>query len=145
MTTPQPIGLPAGTLPDPILLAIPVAAFWLFIAAVVVVAIRAGLAHRREIETTIRLAIEKGQTLDPATIDRLRSRALSAQHTTRGLLVGGIVVLSVAFGLPILGWILSQQVVEVFYPLLGAGALVACIGVGLLIAATVTRRLGDLP
>jgi hypothetical protein len=91
------------------------------------------------------LAIEKGQTLDPATIDHLRSGAGSAKHTTRSLLVGGIVILSVAFGLPVLGWILSRQVPEVFYPLLGAGALVACIGVGLLVAATVTRRLDDMP
>jgi len=51
-------------------------AFWAFIAVVVIANVWREVAMRRETEMTIRMALEKGQQLDAATVDQLLTRYL---------------------------------------------------------------------
>ena len=128
-------------------------AFWVFVAVAVVAGIWRQIVFRREIHTTIRLAIEKGQTLDPALIEKLFKPPGSPETVmgtlfgeptgrpgTEGLLVGGGVILAAGIGLPVLGYFIRLSGNSgPFYPLIGAGILVSLIGIALLILSGLVR------
>jgi hypothetical protein len=109
------------------------AAFWGFVAVAVMANVAREVLMRRESEMTIRLAIEKGQQLDPATIDKL------LRHSRKGgadsLMVGGGVTLATGLGLPIMGYF----ILEAFRPLLGVGLMISIIGLTLLVLSAVIR------
>jgi hypothetical protein len=115
-------------------------AFWAFVAVAVVAPIWREVAVRRETEVTVRLAIEKGQALDPALLDRLfRPRKSGPER----LLVAGGVTLAAGVGLPILGYFLrlsgEAEAAAAFYPLIGVGILILLIGIALLIVSWLIR------
>jgi hypothetical protein len=90
----------------------------------------------------IRLAIEKGQTLDPALIDKLMPAKIKMDQPTpaqaaTGLRIGGVMCLAVAVGLPILGYCLISIDPRAFPALQGVGGLVACISMGLFVASKI--------
>ena len=115
-------------------------AFWGFVAVITVAGVWREVVMRRESETTIRLAIEKGQQLDPATIDKLLSSSNRKRGGADGLMVAGGVTLATGLGLPIMGYFISRgNHSDAFYPLLGVGCLVFLIGAALLILSTVLR------
>jgi hypothetical protein len=114
-------------------------AFWGFIAVVVVAGVWREVATRRESEMTIRLAIEKGQQLDPATIDKLLGPNRK-RRSADGLMVAGGVTLATGLGLPIMGYFIGRGGdADAFYPLLGVGSLVSLIGVALLVLSVILR------
>lgn len=109
------------------------AAFWGFIAVVIVANVWREVAMRREAEMTIRMAIEKGQQLDPATVDRLlRSHKGGGPDS---LMVAGALTLATGVGLPVMGYFLPHA----FQPLLGVGIFVSLIGLTLLVVSSVVR------
>ena len=127
-------------MPYDITAAVGAAAFWGFVAVCVVAGVASSIFRHRETQKTIRQAIESGQTLDPATLERLMqgdkpSPAQPAAQTRFGFIVGGIIMLCIGAGLAVMGWFISLGDHSSFYPMLGVGALVGMIGVGLLIAA----------
>ena len=65
------------------------AAFWLFVAACGVTSLLIPILMHRETQRTIRLAIEKGQTLDVATLDRLLRPMSPSMAAPEQLLIGG--------------------------------------------------------
>jgi len=121
------------------------AAFWAFVAVCVICGAVSSVMHNRETQKTIRQAIEKGETLDPATLERLLqgakpAPAQPAPQTRFGLTVGGIIMLCIGAGLAIMGWFIhlgqpADGGPDALYPMLGVGCLVGMIGVGLLIGA----------
>jgi len=118
--------------------AIAAASFWMFVAIVVVAGVGGSVLRHRETQKTIRQAIERGQTLDPATLERLMQSGHPRGPPPRGLLLfGGIMLLAVGAGLAMIGWFTSQTNPSQLYPGLGAGSLVGLLGVGLLVAARV--------
>jgi protein-S-isoprenylcysteine O-methyltransferase Ste14 len=91
---------------------------------------------RREAEKTIRLAIERGQPLSPALVDRLLrpKKNYGAMHS-------GAVLVAVGVGLPIMGYFIGLGGdTDAMYPMMGAGALVFLIGIALLTVWWFTRR-----
>ncbi len=120
--------------------AVGAAAFWGFVAVCVVAGVASSIFRHRETQKTIRQAIESGQTLDPATLERLMqgdkpSVAQPASQTRFGFIVGGVVMLCIGAGLAVMGWFISLGDHSSIYPMLGVGSLVGMIGVGLLISA----------
>jgi hypothetical protein len=111
--------------------------FWGFIAAVVVAGIWYGIRDRQSQHETLRRVIESGQPVDRALIDKLLG---GGDHVDRDLKIAGLIVLSVAPGLALLGWFISLQSAHWLLPILGAAALVGCVGIGLLAAAKVAGR-----
>ena len=125
-------------------------AFWLFLAAAAVAGIVADYKKRKlEIEP-LRAAIERGQQLDPALIEKLMSREPRDEPLNPlDLRVGGIITISAAIGVGLLGlfsrW-LGISIALGGVPLSGIAAGIAlvglCVGFGLLVAATcITRAL----
>jgi hypothetical protein len=117
-------------------------AFWMFVGAVAVAAIITDYKRRRGNVDVIRAAIEKGQQLDPALIekltmsDRRHDEPIEPVHVK----LGGIITLAAGVGICLLSFFISQIAPIALYPILGSGVLVICIGVGLLIGA---RTLAD--
>lgn len=118
--------------------------FWLVVFGISALGIWSTMARERERQQTIRAAIERGQLLDPAVLDKVMARSAaepsggSAQNWVQ-LMIGGIITLSVGPGLALMGVLIGNSAPQAYWPLLGAGALVATIGVGILVAALVWR------
>ena len=109
-------------------------AFWGFIAAVVVAGIWYGLRERQAQYDTLSRIIESGQKVDEALIDRVLG---GKTQVRRSLKIAGLITISAAPGLAILGWFISQIAEQALYPILGVSGLVAFVGAGLLVAAKV--------
>jgi hypothetical protein len=112
-------------------------AFWMFVGAVAVAAIITDYKRRRGGVDVIRMAIEKGQQLDPAVIEKLASNDRRDDERIEPLHVklGGIITLAAGVGICLLSFFISRIAPIALYPILGAGVLVISIGVGLLIGA----------
>jgi hypothetical protein len=127
-------------------------AFWVFLTAAAVTGIVADYKKRKlEIEP-LRAAIERGQQLDPALIEKLMAREPRGQPLNPlDLRVGGIITISAAIGVGLLALLsrsLGLAVSVTGMPLSGIAAgialLAVCVGIGLLVAAArITRDRSD--
>ena len=114
-------------------------AFWGFIAVVTIANVWREVAMRREAEITIRMAIEKGQQLDPATVEKLLG-SQRKRGRADSLIVAGGVMLATGVGLPIMGYFIARGGEDdAFYPLVGVGCLVFLIGVAFLVLSSIMR------
>ena len=116
--------------------------FWLFILAIVLGGIVSRIIRSNQREKTIRAAIEKGVTLDPATLNSLNVRVdRSPQDARAGLMTGAIVTFFVGCGLAVFGYFLSLDGdPHVFRVFLGIGGLLWCVSLGLFVARLATGR-----
>jgi len=112
-------------------------AFWGFVAAVVVAGIWYGIREREAQHETLRRIIESGQSVDEALLDKIFH---GGRRPDRDLRIAGLIVIFVAPGLAVLGWFVGQLSTPWLYPILGAAALVAFVGIGLLVAAKFAER-----
>jgi hypothetical protein len=86
----------------------------------------------------LRTLIEKGQVLDPAVITKLISPgALDRRVDPADLKVGGIITIASGFGVFLLAYFIGRLAPVALYPVMGSGAVVICVGIGLLIGAKV--------
>lgn len=124
--------------------AVGAAAFWMFIAICVVAGAWGSISRNRENQKTIRQAIDKGQTLDPQTLEALMRSNGPPPPDPRGFLVGGLVLLFIGVGLPVMGWFIalgtSPHSDDAFYPMIGVGCLVGLLGAALLVASVLLRK-----
>ena len=112
-------------------------AFWGFIAACVVGGIWDSIRKREAQHETLRRMIESGKDVDQALMDKLLG---TAKQVDRDLKISGLIVVCVAPGLAALGILVSRVNANALFPLLGVAALVACVGIGLLVASYVVGR-----
>ena len=114
--------------------------FWLFIGAASVAGIWDGVRKREAEHETLRRIIESGKQPDQQLMDKLLGTNKAPE---RDLKVGGLITMSVAPGLVMLGWFVGD---DALMPLVGVAGLVAFIGIGLLVAASFMKkaRQGDL-
>jgi hypothetical protein len=129
----------SGQLLDPSMIAITSVAFWIFIAVVVLASIWYAYARNREMQKTIRLAIEKGMQLDAAVINTLTTRE---SGNPGDYYIGGIICIACGLGLPILGYFIGRIAPEAFFPITGAGVLVGLIGLSLIVCGLLIGRRG---
>jgi hypothetical protein len=110
-------------------------AFWIFVTVAAVAGIVADYKKRQAALQPLRAAIERGQQLDPALIERLMAPERDAGINPLHLRVGGIITAATGVGVVILAFLLYQVAPESFYPVLGGGVVTLCVGGGLVIAA----------
>jgi hypothetical protein len=115
-------------------------AFWIFVTIAAVAGIVADYKKRRVALEPLRAAIERGQPLDPALIERLMAPEREAGISPMPLKVGGIITASAGIGVVILAFLLSQIAPEALYPVLGGGIVTICVGVGLIVAARAVEK-----
>ena len=112
------------------------AAFWIFIGAVAIAGMITDYKRRRGGIEVLRLAIEKGQQLDPALVDKLTSNEHRGERVDpMDVKLGGIITTAAGVGICLLSFFVSRVAPVALYPILGGGVLVICVGVGLLIGA----------
>jgi hypothetical protein len=112
------------------------AAFWIFIGAVAIAGMVTDYKRRRGGLDVLRLAIEKGQQLDPALVEKLTSNEHRGERIDPvDIKLGGIVTIAAGVGICLLSFFVSRVAPVALYPILGAGVFVICVGVGLLIGA----------
>ena len=111
--------------------------FWVFIAAVVVAGVWYGIRQREAQHETLRRMIDSGQPIDQSLMERLLG---GDNRLDRDLKAAGVIVLFIAPGLALLGWFISRVSQVWLFPILGAAALVAFVGIGLLVAAKFVER-----
>ena len=115
-------------------------AIFVFITVSAVAGIVADYKKRRLAVEALRAAIERGQPLDTALVERLiapeqRKESLNPLW----LKVGGIITIAASVGVAVFSVVLAQTAPQALYPLLGIGAAALCVGLGLLVAAGVVK------
>lgn len=111
--------------------------FWMFIAAVVVGGMWYDIREKDARHETLRRMAESGQAID----EQLMLRVLGSEKVLhRDLKVAGLIVIFVAPGLAVLGWMISLRSEEWLLPMLGVAALVGFVGFGLLAAAKFAEK-----
>jgi hypothetical protein len=115
--------------------------FWMFIAVIVGLSLASGAFRHYQTQQTIRKAIERGDKLDPETLERIvATERPKVPPPYPGLIIGGVLMLCIGAGLCVIGWTMSHVHPEQLYQGLGAGAMCGLIGVGLLVAAVLIGR-----
>jgi Domain of unknown function (DUF6249) len=112
-------------------------AFWGFIGSIVVAGIWYGIRERQAQHETLRHFIDSGKPIDQELLDKVLG---GERLVHRDLRTGGLIVIFTAPGIAILGWFVSKVAQGWLYPLSGVAALVALVGVGLLVAARAAER-----
>jgi hypothetical protein len=109
--------------------------FWIFVTVAAVSGIVADYKKRKAALAPLTAAIERGQQLDPALVERLMAPEKDSGPNPLYLRVGGIIVLAAGVGVLVLAFFISQVEPRALYPILGGGAVTVCVGVGLMVAA----------
>lgn len=120
-------------------------AFWVFLTVSAYTAIKYDFRKRQLAMESLRAAIERGQPLEPAVVEQILARHSEsadddAQDLAPYLQIGGIITIAGGVGVFIAAFFVGLQFPIAKLPMLGAGVLAVCIGVGLLIAARVLPR-----
>ena len=117
--------------------------FWLFIGALIVMAIWSDSKRKESQQETLRRVVESGQDVDLEVIDRMIGRSDIAQQA-RGLKAAGLITTATAVGLLVFGVVLGTFDTTAMVTLGGVAAMIACIGAGLLFASrSMGRRVDD--
>lgn len=89
--------------------------------------------ERREVQVTVRAALDKGQPLPPEVIETLtRDIAQNLSSRTKDLR-RGVLTLAAAAGIALLGYAIGMEAGEAVYPMLGLAAVPAMIGLAFIV------------
>ena len=113
-------------------------AFFALIAAIIIVPRYLKSQERIKLQETLRASIDKGAALPPEVIEALTSDAKRPASPQRDLR-SGIVWLAVAAGFVALGFAISFDEPDAFYPLLGVAAFPGLVGLALIALSFVGR------
>jgi len=112
-------------------------AFWVFVAVATVAGIVGEYKKRQLTLEPLRAAIEKGQQLDPNVVERLMAPPPEAGIKALTLLVWGVLTSAVGIGVTLFAFFLARLTPVAFWPITGAGVIVLCLGIGLIIAGRI--------
>jgi len=115
-------------------------AFWAFVAIATVAGIVSEYKKRQLAIEPLRAAIERGQQLDPGVVERLMAPTRSEGINPLALWVAGVITISAGVGVALLAFFLYQIAPLAFWPVLGGGVVVLCVGVGLVVAARIVQK-----
>ncbi|MET0337393.1 MAG: DUF6249 domain-containing protein [Caulobacter sp.] len=108
---------------------IPLAPF-IMVIAIVVIPQWLKSRERREMQATVRAAIEKGQPLPPELIEAMSKEVKPTKTSSAARDVRiGVILIAVGAGIAAFGWMVGYQESDAFYPLLGIGLIPGLIGV----------------
>lgn len=115
-----------------------------FIMVVAIVAIPAWLKSRdrREMQATLRSAIEKGQPLPPEVIESITKDNVKPPATATRDLRTGVILLAVAIGIAIMGYGVSFNEMDAFYVLSGLAAIPGMIGLAFIVLSVFNKNKG---
>ena len=115
--------------------------FWVAVFGIVAVTEWGRRAAERERQQTLRAAIERGQQLDPAMLEKILAGQTRSRSSPYSLLIAGVIVLFAGAGLALLGTFVGAEDPEAFNGVVGSAALISMVGLGLCAAYALKRRL----
>ncbi len=116
-------------------------AFWGFVAVSVAAGVWNGIRKRDAQHETVRRLIESGQLVDDELLGKLSLVGDSGdKRADLAFKITGLWVLPVAVGMAIFGLVLGSSEPEARAPMLGVSALLACLGIGYLVAGRIAER-----
>jgi hypothetical protein len=117
-------------------------AFWVFVAVAAVAGIVGDVMKRRSSLEPLRQAIQRGQDLDPKVVEALLARSEPAEGKIdpAPLQIGGIITTAAGIGVTLFSWFIAQVMAQALYPVMGAGIVAVCVGIGLVVAARVLEQ-----
>lgn len=120
---------------------IPLAPF-LMIAAIVIIPKWYRTNERREMQKTLRAAIDKGQTLPPELIEALSKDGVRPPATAARDLRTGIILLAVGAGIALMGYGISFEEMDALYPFYGFAAIPGMIGLAFIVLSIFNKNKG---
>ncbi len=118
-------------------------AFWIFVGVAAVAGIVGDIVRRRQALEPLKLAIQRGQDLDPKVIEALLARTEREEGgdvDPAHLHMGGIITAASGVGVMAFSWFVAQVSAQAFYPVLGAGFIAICVGTGLILSGRMLDR-----
>jgi hypothetical protein len=112
--------------------------FFLAVFGIVAITMWRRLMIERERQQTIRLAIERGQTLDAALVEKMLAPPTAKPSNP---FTWPVAILSTGVGLAAFSLFMRQLEEDAFWPLMGSGSMVAIIGAGLFLNAYLHRQI----
>lgn len=120
---------------------VPLAPF-LMVVAIVVIPAWLKSRERREMQATLRAAIEKGQPLPPEVIEALSRENVKPPATAARDLRLGVIWLAVALGVAVMGWGFSFEEPNILYVLGGIAAVPGFIGLAFIVLSVFNKNRG---
>lgn len=115
---------------------------FLMVAAIVIVPRWFRSRERREMQQTLRTAIDKGQSLPPEIIEAMgQEEVRKAPSATRDLRKG-VILLAVSVGIVLFGYGVSFENMDAIYPISGMAAIPAMIGLAFIILSFFNKNKG---
>jgi hypothetical protein len=93
---------------------------------------------RRDLQQTLRLAMEKNQALPPEIVEAITTEAKSPPSPERDLR-SGVIWLAVGLGVAFFGWMVGFEQDDAVYPIIGMASIPALVGVALIILGLLGR------
>lgn len=116
-------------------------AFFAMIAALVIMPRYFRSIERQKLQETLRTAIEKGQSLPPEVVEALTSdAAVKRPPSPERDLRKGVMLLCVAAAMVVLAYLIGLNEPDAFYPIVGAAAFPAFIGLALVAMSFILNR-----
>jgi hypothetical protein len=100
---------------------------FLMIIAIVVVPAWLKSRERREMQATLRTAIDRGQPLPPEIVDAM-TKNVKVAPTSLSDMRTGIIWIAVGLGIAVLGFMIGYEEAEAFHPMVGIAAIPVIIG-----------------
>lgn len=124
---------------------IPLAPF-IMVVCIVCIPLWLKSRERREMQATVRAAIEKGQALPPELIEAMSKEVKPPKESSslRDMRVG-VILIAVGAGIAVLGWMIGLHEGEVVHPVLGVAAIPALIGVAYVVLSFFNPNKGAPP
>lgn len=117
-------------------------AFFIMIGAIVIVPNWLKSRERKEMQATLRSAIDKGQPLPPEVVESITKDNVKPPATAARDLRTGVILLAVAGGLAIMGYALSFNEMHAFYAVSGAAAIPGMIGLAFIVLSFFNKNKG---
>lgn len=106
--------------------------FFAMIGAIVIVPVWLKSRERRELQGTLRAAIDKGQPLPAEIIDAM-TKNVKIAPTSLSDLRTGVLWLAVGLGLGAFGFMVGYEEADAFQPLVGIASIPAIIGLAYIV------------
>jgi hypothetical protein len=101
--------------------------FFVLVGAIVVVPAWLKSRERRELQSTLRAAIDKGQPLPAEIIDAMTKNVKTAPTSLSDLRTG-VIWLAVGLGIAAFGYMVGYEEADAFHPVVGIASIPAIIG-----------------
>lgn len=120
---------------------IPIVLF-IMIGAIVIVPTWLKSKERKEMQATLRAAIERGQPLPPEVIDALSKENIKPPATAARDLRVGVILLAVSLGITVFGYAVSFAEMDAFYVISGLAAVPGAIGLAFIVLSIFNKNKG---